>query len=65
MGETRKQTYHLEMQGLENLKLVPAASSEPSEKPKRQREPFILSPELSREEKVEVVNRLIECVREL
>lgn len=65
MTETRKQTYHFEMQGLANLKLVTAAASEPTEKPRRRREPFILSTELSREEKVEVVNRLIECVREL
>ncbi|MEJ5202797.1 MAG: hypothetical protein WHV66_11250 [Anaerolineales bacterium] len=64
MADNRKQTYHVEISGLANLKLIPAAS-EPSEKPKRRREPFILSTELSREEKVEVVNRLIECVREL
>jgi|YNPBryantNP2012_1023418.scaffolds.fasta_scaffold69515_2 hypothetical protein len=64
MADDRKQTYHAEISGLANLKLIPAAS-EPPEKSKRRREPFILSTELSREEKVEVVNRLIECVREL
>lgn len=64
MAETRKQTYNAEIPGLTNLKLVPTASKS-LEKTKRQREPFILSTELSREEKVDVVNRLIECVREL